>query len=91
MQTEQNTLLVVWTMDDFELIWYPSPDSHLVIPLVLSMFPPLLKLVWQNRVINHGIDDYEFPTWMEIFHIEVHLDEAWQLLVRWPRSMRHLI
>ena len=35
--------------------------------------------------------DHEFPTWEEIFHTEVHLDEAWQLLVRWPRSTRHLI
>ena len=73
-------------MDDFELT-----DSRLAIPLVLSMFPSLLKQVWQNRVINHGMDDYEFPTWEEIFHIEVHLDEAWQLLVRCPRSIRHLI
>ena len=23
--------------------------------------------------------------------MQVHLDEAWQLLVRWPRSIRHLI
>ena len=82
MQTEQKTLLVVWTMDDFELTGYPSQDSHLVTPLVLSMFPPFLKLVWQNRVIHHEIDDHEFPAWEEIFHIQVHLDEAWQLLVR---------
>ena len=35
--------------------------------------------------------DHEFPTWEEIFHTEVHLDEAWQLLVWWARSLRHLI
>ena len=45
MQTRQRTLLVVWTMDDFELTGYPSPDDHLVIPRVLSTFLPVLKLV----------------------------------------------
>ena len=82
MQTEQKTLLVVWTMDDFELTGYPSQDSHLVNPLVLSIHPPFLKLVWQNRVINHGIDDSEFPEWEEIDHTQIHLGEAWKLLVR---------
>ena len=76
MQTRKKTLLVVWTMDDFELTGYPSPEEHLVIPMVLSTFPPLLKLVWQNRILNLGMDDHEFPTWEEIFHTEVHLDEA---------------
>ena len=51
MQTKQKTLLVVWTMDDFELAGYPPPEKHLVIPMVLSTFPPLLKLVWQNRTL----------------------------------------
>ena len=56
----------------------------------LSTFPPLLKLVWQNRVLNLGMDD-TFPDWNEIFHMQAHLDEAWQLLVRWHMSIRHLI
>ena len=51
MQTRQKTLVVVWTMDDFELTGYPLPEEQLVIPMVLSTFPPLLKLVWQNRVV----------------------------------------
>ena len=90
MQTKQKTLVIVWTMDDFELTGYPPPEDQLVIPMVLSTFPPLLKLVWQNRVLNLGMDD-TFPDWKEIFHTQVHLEEAWQLLVRWPRSIRHLI
>ena len=45
MQTRQRTLLVVWMIEDFELTGSPSPDDHLVIPMVLSTFPPLLKLV----------------------------------------------
>ena len=57
MQTKQKTLVVVWTMDDFELTGYPPPEDQLVIPMVLSTFPPLLKLVWQNRVLNLGMDD----------------------------------
>ena len=90
MQTKRKTLLVVWTMDDFEVTGYPPPEEQLVIPMVLLTFPPLLKLVWQNRVLNLGMDD-TFPDWSEVFHTQVHLDEAWQLLVRWPRSIRHLI
>ena len=77
MQTKQKTLLVVWTMDDFELTGYPSPEDHLVIPLVLLTFPPLLKLMWQNWIINLVMDDHEFPTLEDTFHTEVHLDEAW--------------
>ena len=77
-------------MDDFELTGYPPPEDQLVIPMVLTTFPPLLKLVWQNRVLKLGMDD-SFPDWNEIFHTQVHLEEAWQLLVRWPRSIRHLI
>ena len=77
MQTRKKTLLVVWTMDDFELTGYPPPEDYLVIPMVLSTFPPLLKLVWQNRILNLGMDNHEFPTWEEIFHTQVHLDEAW--------------
>ena len=57
VQTKQKTLLVEWTMDDFELTGYPSADGHGVIPMVLSIFPPFLKLVWQNRVVNHGMED----------------------------------
>ena len=34
--------------------------------MVLSTFPPLLKLVWQNRVLNLGMDD-TFPDWNENF------------------------
>ena len=37
------------------------------------------------------MNDHRFPDWEEIFHTQVHLDEASQLLVRWPRSIRHLI
>ena len=90
MQTRQKTLVVVWTMDDFELTGYPLPEEQLVIPMVLSTFPPLLKLVWQNKVLNEGMDD-SFPDWDEIFHTQVHLEEAWQLLVRWPRTLRHVM
>ena len=64
-------------MDDFELTGYPPPEDQSVIPMVLSTFPPLLKLVWQNRVLNLGMDD-SFPDWNEIFHTQVHLEEAWQ-------------
>ena len=51
-------------------------EDQLVIPMVLSTFPPLLKLVWQIRVLNLGMDD-SFPDWDEFFHTQVHLEEAW--------------
>ena len=31
MQTKQKTLLVVWTMDDFELTGYPTPEKHCLV------------------------------------------------------------
>ena len=72
-------MLVVFTIDRFELNGYPSQDENFVIPLVMSMFLSILKLVFKNRTMNFGMPAFQFPSWGESINVEGHLAEALQL------------
>ena len=91
MMVERPTFMVVWTMNEFDLLGYPSLSKGQITPYVLSASPMLLKLVWQARCVNRGLETSQFPTWQEIFSQRVTLVEAWQLITRWPRCLQEMI
>ena len=88
---EPGAIVVVWTMEDFDVASYPGPGEK-VVPFVLSASMVLLNLVCKSRDANVGIASPPPRTHMNLLETGVTLVDAWMLLTRCPQILaKHVI
>ena len=65
--SEPEAIIVVWTMEDFDVASYPLPKEK-VVPFVLSASMVLLNLVWKSKEVNSGNAEPPPRSHKDLFH-----------------------